>query len=137
METRRISIDQISDQKYDGYIWMSDKEDPDLLKGKKFSLPEGCNPFIVEGQLYSEEAGLSYSIKYVDGEYIVFEHKVSAADISSPDNEVIVYEPNRMNVGGLKFLRVWEKKADDNCLDMDVLTLTKNVFIGFKKKEGK
>ena len=32
----------------------------------------------------------------------------------------------------LKFLRYWEEKKDENCMNMPVLTFTKNIFIGFK-----
>jgi CRISPR type III-associated protein (TIGR04423 family) len=35
----------------------------------------------------------------------------------------------------LKFIRYWEEKEDRNCMDMPVLTLTKNVFIGFDERK--
>ena len=142
----RISINQIKALPYEGYLWMSDKEQPQVFNQENISLPkEGENTFVVEGMLYNKENELSYSIRFVDGEYIVLEFKVTEADIKNPDNQEKVYEPNRMDdLKGkrLRFLRYWEEVLDeDNYKDeqypdgLPVLTLTKNVFIGFKEKE--
>jgi len=142
----RISINQIKALPYEGYLWMSDQELPQIYNQENISLPkEGENPFVVEGMLYNKENELSYSIRFVDGEYIVQEFKVTQADIKNPDNQEKVYEPNRMDdLKGkrLRFLRYWEEVLDeDNYKDeqnpdgLPVLTLTKNVFIGFKEKE--
>ena len=142
----RISINQIKALPYEGYLWMSDKEQPQIYNQENISLPkEGDNPFVVEGMLYNKANELSYSIRFVDGEYIVQEFKVTQADIKNPENQEKVYEPNRMDdLKGkrLRFLRYWEEVLDeDNYKDeqnpdgLPVLTLTKNVFIGFKEKE--
>ena len=142
----RISINQIKALPYEGYLWMSDQELPQIYNQENISLPkEGENPFVVEGMLYNKENELSYSIRFVDGEYIVQEFKVTQADIKNPENQEKVYEPNRMDdLKGkrLRFLRYWEEVLDeDNYKDeqnpdgLPVLTLTKNVFIGFKEKE--
>lgn len=137
----RISIDKIDKTlSYEGYLWMSDKEEPEVYDNAAIELPnEGDNPFVVEGQLYNEEKGLSYSIKYVDGEYIVHEYIVKDADKENPDNQPMTYISNRMGDKKLHFLRYWEEildednyKDNDNPKGLPVLTQTKNVFIGFK-----
>ena len=139
----RIKIDEIKNLNYEGYIWLSDREKPTVYEGKPVILPkEGENPFVVEGQLYNKTEGLSYSIKYVDGQYIIQEYSVTEADMKNKDNEVKEYMSNRMGDKWLKFLRYWEEipdednyKDDNNPNGLPVLTQTKNVFIGFKEKE--
>ena len=127
-----ISIKDIQSLEYEGYLWMSDSEEPEIYDYRKVELPQTDNPFVVEGQLYNKEKGVSYSIKYVDGHYIVIEHIVVDKDLSNQCNELKTYLANRMGDRWLKFLRYWEEKKDENCMNMPVLSLTKTVFIGFK-----
>lgn len=119
---------------YEGYLWYSDQENPKVLDRQALTLPEGTNSFVVEGHLYNEAEGLSYSIKYVDGQYIIHQHKVARNDLDSP-NEVKFYLSNRMDDKKLKFLRYWEERIAyvTGLGGIPVLTQTKNVFIGFKK----
>lgn len=139
----RIRINEIKSLAYEGYLWMSDQEDPTVYENDSVTLPiEGANPFVVEGQLYNRTEGLSYSIKSVDGQYIVLEHEVTEADMKNPDNQIKTYLSNRMGDKKLQFLRYWEEVPDeDNYRDssnpkgLPVLTQTKNVFVGFKKQE--
>lgn len=141
----KIRINEIKTLTYEGYLWMSDKENPTVYENESVTLPEeDANPFVVEGQLYNEKEGLSYSIKYVDGQYIVQEYEVTETDMKSPDNQVKTYLSNRMGEKKLQFLRYWEEVPDeDNFTDsnnpngLPVLTQTKNVFIGFKKFKKK
>lgn len=133
----KISIKDIKAYKYEGYLWWSDKENPDVIEGKVSDLlpSEGANPFVAEGLLYNKEKGLSYSIKYVDGCYIVQEYTVTDADKANPDNQEKTYLSNRMGNKRLKFLRYWEEMPDKANHKLPVLTQTKNVFIGFENKE--
>ncbi len=121
-------------QKAQGYLWQSDKEQPDLKDNENIELclDENVNPFIVEGQLYDVENHISYSIRYIDGKYLVCKFSVKDEDLNNPDNEYKTYFSNRMKDRKLKFLRYWEPRCDANCLDMYVLSQTKNVFIGFE-----
>ena len=123
----------------EGYLWWSDQEEPKIYDGKALdvSLDETKNPFVVEGQLYDKEEKNSYSIKYVDGQYLISIYKVEDRDYTNKDNEHKSFLSNRMGGRWLKFLRYWEEKEDENCMAMLVLTFTKNVFIGFKEKEDK
>lgn len=130
METIKIN-------KCEGYLWWSDQQEPEIYDGKDIDicLDETKNPFVVEGQLYDKEEMKSYSIKYVDGQYLVFIYKVETSDFTNKNNESKSFLSNRMGGRWLKFLRYWEEKEDENCMDMPVLTFIKNVFIGFKEKE--
>lgn len=130
METIKIN-------KCEGYLWWSDQQEPKTYQDESVDicLDETQNPFVVEGQLYDKEEKVSYSIKYVDGLYLINKYKLEDSDFVNPDNETKSYFSNRMGGRRLKFLRYWEEKEDENCMDMAVLTFTKNVFIGFKEKE--
>jgi len=132
----RIEIKDIDKSAfYEGYLWMSDKNEPEVYhyeKAVEFSLFEKKNPFVIEGQLYNKDKGISYSIKYVDGEYIINEIHVLETDKGDP-NVKIQYYPNRMGNYMMEFLQYWEEENDPLCENMPVLKLSKIVFVGFKK----
>lgn len=121
----------------EGYIWWSDRQTPEVYQNSPLDicLDETKNPFVVEGQLYDKDNLKSYSIKYIDGQYMVHEYLVVEQDFANPDNEQKCFLSNRMDGRWLKFLRYWAEKKDENCMAMPMLTLTKNVFVGFKEKE--
>ena len=123
----------------EGYLWWSDQQEPKVYQDEPIDecLEANQNPFVVEGLLYDKEEKTSYSIKYVDGQYLIKEYKVEDDDLCNPDYEIKSYFSNRVDNRWLKFLRYWEEKEDENCMGMNVLTLTKNVFIGFKEKEDR
>lgn len=123
----------------EGYLWWSDQENPEIYDGDvlDISLDETKNPFIVEGQIYDKEENMSYSIKYVDGQYLINKYKVETSDFTNKDHELKSFLSNRMDGRWLKFLRYWEEKKDENCMGLPALTFTKNVFVGFKEKEEK
>ena len=123
----------------EGYLWWSDQKEPKVYDGDALdiSLDETKNPFVVEGQLYDKDEKKSYSIKYADGQHIINIYKVETNDFTNKDTEPKTFLSNRMEGRWLKFLRYWEEKKDENCMDMPVLTFTKNVFVGFKEKEDK
>ena len=121
----------------EGYLWWSDQQTPQVYQDEALDicLDETKNPFVVEGQLYDRVNCQSYSIKSVDGQYLINKYKVTEQDFSNPDNELKRFFSNRMDGRWLKFLHYWEKKEDENCMGMPVLTFTKNVFVGFNEKE--
>ena len=120
--------------KCEGYLWKSDQDIPKVFQGNavEVCLDENTNPFVIEGQLYDLETKESYSIKYVDGQYLININKVEVAKPTQVIEET-TYLSNRMGNSWRKFLRYWEEITDENCMGMPVLTLTKNVFVGFKK----
>lgn len=124
--------------KCEGYIWWSNQERPKVYQDESIEIPfdEHINPFVVEGLLFDRVEMKSYSIKFVDGQYMIklFDVKGEMLDgkPTNPNNEIISYLFNDTGEKKLKFLRFWEEEKDKNCMGMPVLTLTKNVFIGFK-----
>ncbi|MCQ2974325.1 MAG: TIGR04423 family type III CRISPR-associated protein [Bacteroidales bacterium] len=140
-----MKVMQITDidktQKYEGYLWYSDKETPDVYEDKvlgEFIKTNGS--FIVEGQLYDREHRKSYSIKYLGGNYLV-----NAFDVDDNDFNIEgidkYYLSNKMGNRQLHFLQYWDEVKDDNCPGMKVLQPTRLVFVGFenapKNKEGR
>ena len=130
-------METINIKNCEGYLWWSDQQEPKVYDGDvlNISLDEAQNPFVVEGQLYDKEALKSYNIKYVDGQYLINIYKVETSDFANKENELKCFLSNRMGGRWLKFLHYWEEKKDENCMNMQVLTFTKHVFIGFKEQE--
>lgn len=118
-----------------GYIWWSDKAEPEIIQNKPVLLKNEEIPFIIEGQLFDGET--SYSIKYVDGKYILKEYRVANEDFNKSNVVLRKYQSHRMEGKILQFLEYWEAANDGLCLGMKVLQPTKVVFVGFKEEEKK
>ena len=94
------------------------------------------NPFIVEAQLYDANTMLSYSIKYVDGEYWILEHQVASTDFNRTDVEIKDFYAHRIKGHKrLQFLQYWIEDKDPLCENMQVLQPAELVFVGFNDKE--
>ena len=123
---------------YIGYIWLSNSENPvEYHNPVKLLLDytDNSNPFIIEGQLYSQGTKKSYSIKYVDGKHIVIEYDLTSlpddwADLEEKDIKRFV--PNRIAASSIVFLQYWEPKPDELCENMKVLQPSASVFVGFE-----
>lgn len=125
-------VDNIKQGNYVGYFWKSDAKEPQPVNGDfTEDLNPNKNPFIVEAQLYDENTMLSYSIKYVDGEFFIFEHKVDALDFNRKDVEVKDFYAHRIDgYKKLQFLQYWQEKEDELCEGMQVLQPAELVFVG-------
>lgn len=128
--------------KFYGYYWMSDQKKPEVLHGKEFdiALDPGANPFVIEALLFDGKT--SYSVKYVDGKYIVVETDLSKTDLDSGTFAKHTFLANRMDKEKkeeiwLKFYQQWVEKEDDLCEGMKVLVPGKLIFAGFVGKEDK
>ena len=129
-------LEQIPIQgKYEGYIWFSDKKKPDIYRKETLKKWDNkSNPFIVEGHLYETLSDISFSIKFVDGLYIIRKYNIKV--IKSEYNDFVedkTFLSNRMNNTWLKFKQLWEKTPDDLCLGMDVYYPSIFAFVGFKE----
>lgn len=117
---------------FQGYIWWSDKENPDIFLNKAFELgdDELKKHFIVEGQLLG--GGHSYSIKYIDGKYWVYKYNIGSQGTN------LTFLPHRMackEIKGLKFKQYWKAVEDPYCEGMPVLRPAEFVFMGFKMED--
>jgi len=61
------------EQKYEGYLWWSNATRPEVYQNQQLSEwpEEKSNPFIIDGQLYDKSNNKSYSIRFVDGNYLI------------------------------------------------------------------
>ena len=84
------SIDNIPAGRYQGYIWMSDKPQPDVIDGPFDGMDlTPANPFIIEAKLFEPDKGLSYSGQFIDGSYVAKEWDVNAL----PEGELQSFLP--------------------------------------------
>lgn len=121
---------------YDGYIWYSDKSEPEVFQEKDFEFDTDKidNPFIIEGQLYDDQKMISYSIKFVDGKYICKKYEVESTDFNKKDVEIKTFHSNRMDNLKLQFLQYWKEEDDELCEGIKVLQPKELVFVGFVKE---
>lgn len=131
--------------KCQGYLWLSDQKKPLIIHNDKqieiefsdgeatvhyegFSLQPG--QFIAEGLLYDSDNLMSYSIKFVDGKYIVTDTKVDSLDYNRENVRIVNYRGNQMPYY-LQFLQYWKPEPDCFCEEMETLVPEKLVFVGF------
>jgi len=145
-----IKLEDINaDCKYEGYFWLSDENNPIVFTGEKY-LNEECvnhksgnqlinpllskNPFIIEGQLFDRRNKISFSIKYIDGEYMISKFTLSDSEIQSSDSsDKQSYLSKRMDGRKLCFIQRWKEEKDALCEGFPVLQPEDFVFVGFKK----
>lgn len=120
---------EIQGNNWVGYLWYSDQDCPKVYNGEKLILNDEDNPFVIEGQLCDDK--VSYSIKYVDGKYLVKSFTLSELPKENVNDKY--FQSHRMNGKILHFKEYWEEKTDDLCCGMKVLQPGKLVFVGFKK----
>lgn len=131
-----------------GYLWYSDQTEPRTFIDKdiELHLDEKINPFVIEGQLYSDEEKKSICIKFIDGKYIVKTYDFNARRFIAPDSAVMTeggveqYIANsRLNLSQpLNFIRVWRTVKDNINDNWETLRPTGLVFkeFGIKIKGG-
>ena len=75
---KKINLEQFPfELAFEGYCWYSNASKPivfndEILTKDLFTLL----PFIVEGNLYSEEKGISINIKNIDGDYLITQAQI-------------------------------------------------------------
>lgn len=126
---------KIEKSKYQGYLWYSNDKKPHIINNEEFEIEksETENPFIIEGQLYDKAKRVSYSIKFVDGEYIIKEYRLD--DLKDADYTEQTFYANRRDDKRLLFYQYWKEEPDGLCEGMKVLQPAELVFVGFKNKE--
>jgi len=136
MENYKLKLTVIDTTKsYEGYLWWSDKTKPDVYRNEKLpEWKEHLNPFIIEGQLYDNVNQKSYTIRFVDGNYLV--NCFDLNELNGLDYIPKEYLSNRIDgVSKLCFREYWRPVEDELCEGMEVLQPAEVVFVGFKNKE--
>lgn len=134
MENDIINVIDLT-QNYEGYLWWSNDSSPKVFHNEAITdLPEGNNPFIIEGQLYDVNNKKSYSIRFIDGEYMIKHFDLK--DIKELEFVEKTYLPNRVDgAAKLCYHEYWRPVQDELCEGMEVLQPAEIVFVGFKYKE--
>lgn len=124
------TITEIPKAKYQGYIWRSDSDSPEVLTGDKNDdmLDPKDNSFIIEGNLWDEATGASISIRYIDGRYYIHRTTLTTEDLKN-DKKYVAHRIDGYKY--LRFVQLWETREDPMCEGMEVLEPSKLVFIGF------
>lgn len=140
MKTTYETIKIVPASKYEGYIWMSNEPEPEVVHTdtvhEAVELTEEENPFIIEAQLLDRSSQKSYSIRFADGKYVALCYDLKALDqLEGIEVTHHKYVANRMkNEEWLHFREYWHPEKDPNCEDMEVLQPKEFVFIGFNDK---
>ena len=148
MKNNKLKITEIDpSQNYEGYLWWSDQTTPKVLNNEPITeLPKGNNPFIIEGQLYDGYNQKSYSIRFVDGDYMIKYFDLKELNDKVKDKIEKEYLSNRLvGVSKLRFIEFWRPVKDKLCGSkigqekdkdfegMEVLQPAETVFTGFNE----
>ncbi|MFA8436809.1 MAG: TIGR04423 family type III CRISPR-associated protein [Marinifilaceae bacterium] len=135
-----------SDKEFIGYYWMSNQDAPEQVDGKFINPQESSNPqksnnpYIVEGNLYCEEEGVSISIRNTGDEVRITQFNV--AEAKAANKEIIQLVPQSYiahRLPGKKkvcFQQAWIAEPDANCEGMPVLQPAWRAFVGFDTNEN-
>lgn len=140
----KINLDKIpTNINYEGYLWWSDKENPDVYQNQPIISQENkpiwpilsTNPFIIEGNLWDPINEISYLIRFLDGNYLVYRFDIQ--NINSNEITELDYHPFRMPdyITKLNFKEIWTSQQDPLCNRFDVLKPAFIAFTGFTYKE--
>lgn len=70
-----------TDVVFDGYLWLSNAAKPKTMKAERVDMTLFQKlPFVVEGNLWSEQLSLSIQIRNVDSAYIVQQFDLTGSD---------------------------------------------------------
>ncbi|MGL4410848.1 MAG: TIGR04423 family type III CRISPR-associated protein [Bacteroidales bacterium] len=113
---------------YSGYLWLSDQRSCTIVDGVYDFSKLGCNPFIVEGELYAKDGSLSVSIRWIGGSYVISKVEWSVGEgVHTERSEYLMHACDKK----MGFLQAWEPKEDSLCENMMVMTPTWRAFVGF------
>lgn len=131
-----MKINEIKSRKYQGYIWLSDQEKPNVLHNESYDFSihsETDNPFIVEALLYADDEQISVSVKHT-GKYHI--HEIDLKKYSDENLVEVKYLPHRLNgFSKVNFKQLWLPEEDKNCQGMEVFKMKALVFTGFELKK--
>jgi CRISPR type III-associated protein (TIGR04423 family) len=132
---KKIKIQDIPfDTAFEGYYWYSNASKPVVLDNQRLSEALFTQlPFIIEGNLYNEEKGMSINIKNIDGQYLITQAYLGGL------NPAHISEQNYLahdlkGIKAIKLVHYWQESAADDLLDgMTTLIPVWMAFKGFVK----
>jgi CRISPR type III-associated protein (TIGR04423 family) len=119
---------------FDGYFWVSNDKKPKTMRAERVDMTLFQKlPFVVEGNLWSEERSLSIQIRNVDGEYLINQFDLSNSD---PDQDKLLDEKEYLahdldGVGKFRVVEAWKEHRDEMLAGMVTLVPAWTAFKGF------
>lgn len=129
-------VEAVKNNCLSGYIWPSDKSFPTVYNQQIIEtdlLVSNNTSFVVEALLYDYVHALSYNVKYINGDYVIYQYSTEPQD----NDELKQYLSNWKDKNGnhltLNFIRRWRisDASDELCENMQVMMPHELVFIGF------
>ncbi|MEA3448149.1 MAG: TIGR04423 family type III CRISPR-associated protein [Bacteroidota bacterium] len=130
MHKRYKTLKEIPPRNYEGYIWYSDKDKPEIVNGSLPKEPEKVFP--VEGMLYDKEEKISLMIRHTD-ELHIDEFDLKRLENDAECKEESYYAHRLGDVSKLKLKQIWQPKKDPVNEDWEYLSMKALVFVGFEK----
>ncbi len=119
---------------YEGYLWMSDSQEPERIDGKYDFSKISINPFIAEGNLKARDGSVSISIRHVGNKLLIYQYDLDK--ISKISREQITerkYLAQRIvGIKSIKFITVWMTGENNLAKDFKTLKPIFQVFDGFE-----
>lgn len=127
------TVDDIPQGKYVGYFWGSGDSAPILVNNEypDFNKRSSDSLFIQEAMLWNEETGISIMINHT-GKQQIHRYELAKEELTR-DEDLRVYESNRLQNRKLKFLQYWKEEEDEYCNGLPVLKMKAQIFVGFDK----
>jgi CRISPR type III-associated protein (TIGR04423 family) len=120
------------DVAFDGYLWLSNATKPKTMKSERVDMTLFQKlPFIVEGNLWSEELSLSIQIRNVDGEYFLHQFDLSDSEHDKLLDEKEYLAHDLDGVGKYRVVEAWKEHRDEMLAGMVTLVPAWTAFKGF------
>lgn len=133
---KKISKEAIPYQHtYQGYLWYSDAKEPEVIDNVPFT-PDMLTPmpFVVEGNLYSKDAGISIQIRNVDGDYHIAQIDLSNLEIGTFNKQTYIGH-RTSDFPKYAMIEAWEKVQDEQLDGLTTLEPIWSAFYGFQKSQ--
>ncbi len=122
-----------TDVLFDGYLWPSNEPKPKTMKAERvdMTLFQKLLPFIMEGNLWSEELSLSIQIRNVDGAYFIHQFDLSGSEQDSLLDEKEYLAHDLDGVSKYRVVEAWKEQQDEMLSGMKTLVPAWTAFKGF------
>lgn len=128
-----MKIQNIPKEQYQGYLWYSDAEMPEIIDNNFDQVAQLTKiPFVIEGNLYCASKRLSIQIKHIDGDYWITQVILPEVDNQQYYEETYLAH-DIPDYHKFRMLEAWEPQADELLAGMEALEPAWSAFAGFVK----
>lgn len=125
------NISEIPIGQYEGYYWCSGAKTPNPVHGNFQYELDPNSLYIQEAMLWDRNQKISIMVQYTHRPVVML---FDLSDINHEDieKETIIYTGHRLqNNSKLMFFQFWEEENDSLCINMPVLKMKAQIFIGY------